>query len=114
MSRRPPIVIRETVSPAGHRVTLTVHDGEYIIARHVATARGKAFEYRAVPLVYGLMPDEERRVPRARWGPYRARKGAKARARAIFEAFAKDAAVPPAVMPRVEMAAPVTKTRVWG
>src|SRR5262245_2164413 len=92
--RRPPIVIREAVSLDGRRVTLSVQDGGYLIRRYPATGARAQAELRSLPLVYGLMPDEERRIPRARWGPYRARKGAKARARAIFEAWAKWAEVP--------------------
>ena len=85
------VVIRETVSPSGQRVTLSVERGReawasahYVIERRRPDGTGRARSL-CVPLVYGLTEDEERRVPRERWGPYRARKGAKARAVALYE-----------------------------
>lgn len=88
-----PGLIRETTSPAGHRVTLTIEQAAYqgaqptyIITRYTKT--GRPMEQRYVPVVYGVLDDRHPTPVEQR------RAQAEARALVIFEAFARDAEIP--------------------
>ena len=86
-------ILKETISPAGFRVTLAIETNRYrgaqayyAITRHPRSAKSHdAGQQRFVPVVYGVM-DERRPTPEDQ-----RRAEAAKRAEEIFEAFAKDA-----------------------
>ena len=98
------VILREGRTTDGRRVTLSVERGTYLIQIYQPKNDQKVDERRSryVPLVYGLMPEEERPARAARpgvpnpLGPARARKGAKARA---FELFGAAVAAQPLERP---------------
>jgi len=92
LSMTPPRTLQETVSVAGHRVTLAIeHPGYpgaqpvYVVTRY--TKAGEPDQRRWVPVTYGL---DAGRPLRAETRHAQAR----ARAESIFEAFALDVTDP--------------------
>lgn len=95
LDAEPGTVVAETMSPAGHRVTLTIECGGYpgarpfyVIARHEKKRPEVRQEQRCVPVTYGVLDDQ-------RPTPVESRQAdARARALALFEAFALDVTDP--------------------
>jgi hypothetical protein len=83
-------LLRETVSPKGHRVTLTIEKGPYRDARpyyaiyQYELTRDRIQNQRFVPLVYGQEGPGANQSREERSGE------AQRRAHAIFEAFTQD------------------------
>jgi hypothetical protein len=84
-------LLREAVSPTGHRITLAIECGRYpgaapvyVIARHEKKRPAVRQDQRFVPLTYGVLDE---RHPTASSGR---RATAEARAVALFEALAQD------------------------
>lgn len=77
LDAEPGTVVAETMSPAGHRVTLTIECGGYpgarpfyVIARHEKKRPEVRQEQRCVPVTYGVLDDQgPRRLSRDRRTP---------------------------------------------
>ena len=90
-------LIREAISRAGHRVTMSIEQASsqgarpfYLIARHAR--KGGGADLRYVPVVYGVLDDRHPEPAGQR------RVSAEARALAVFEAFAQDVTDPASLL----------------
>ena len=90
-------LIREAISRAGHRVTMSIEQASYqgarpfyLIARHAR--KGGGADLRYVPVVYGVLDDRHAEPAGQR------RVSAEARALAVFEAFAQDVTDPASLL----------------